>query len=121
MFFLCAVLLSLTSFCSVAQAWGTVGHDTVALIATSYLSDLAVDYFADILDGDELVDIATWADSYRYTAAGAWSAGMHYIDAEDNPPDTCHVTYPADCGTFCIVEAIANYVRPSEYEFRCTH
>ncbi|KAF8916772.1 nuclease PA3 [Mucidula mucida] len=94
---------------SVAQAWGTVGHDTVALIATSYLSDLAVDYFADILDGDELVDIATWADSYRYTAAGAWSAGMHYIDAEDNPPDTCHVTYPADCGTFYVIVMDGRY------------
>ncbi len=51
------------------------------------------------------------ADTYRYTAAGEFSAPYHYIDAEDNPPTTCGVVYSRDCGkTGCVVAAINNYV-----------
>jgi hypothetical protein len=57
-----------------------------------------------------LANVATWADSYRYTTAGAFSAPFHFIDAEDNPPSSCSVDYDRDCGSKgCSVSAIANY------------
>lgn len=59
-----------------------------------------------------LANIASWADDYRSTTAGAFSAAFHYIDAEDDPPATCDVDYDRDCGTAgCSVSAIANYTQ----------
>lgn len=57
-----------------------------------------------------MASVATWADSYRYTTAGSFSAPFHYIDAQDSPPDSCGVDYDRDCGTTgCVVAAIQNY------------
>lgn len=54
-----------------------------------------------------LVDIASWADDYRYTPAGAFSAALHYIDAEDEPPKKCNVNVNRDCSAGgCIVSAM---------------
>lgn len=107
-------LAVLLSSLQVVHAWGTLGHQTVAYIASdlvrnttrattqALLSDISSDYLAGI---------ATWADTFRSTAAGAFSAPLHYIDAQDNPPETCEVDFDRDCGEEgCIVSAIANYV-----------
>ena len=57
-----------------------------------------------------LAGVATWADSFRYTAAGRFSAPFHFIDAEDDPPTSCGVKYSRDCPVEgCIVGAILNY------------
>lgn len=32
-------------------------------------------------------------------------------DAQDNPPNSCSVTYESDCNSGCIVSAIKNMVR----------
>ena len=59
-----------------------------------------------------LANIASWADSYRSTTAGAWSAPLHFIDAEDSPPSDCNLDYDRDCGSEgCSVSAIANYTQ----------
>lgn len=51
------------------------------------------------------------ADSYRYTSEGRYSAPLHFIDAEDTPPEKCGVVFKRDCGgTGCVVAAIGNYV-----------
>ena len=96
-----------------AHAWGTVGHETVAYIASNFVKSSTKTWAQGIL-GDTstnyLANVATWADSYRYTSAGAFSAPYHYIDAEDNPPSLCNVDYNRDCGSAgCSVSAIANY------------
>ena len=58
-----------------AQAWGTLGHATVATIANNYLTTTAKGYVADILgQGVSMASIASWADNYRYTTAGKFSA-----------------------------------------------
>jgi hypothetical protein len=69
-------LLSLLS--TRAYAWGTLGHETVAYIATGLVKNDTKAWAQSILGDktpDYLVNIATWADSYRYTAAGKFSAG----------------------------------------------
>lgn len=59
-----------------------------------------------------LANVASWADSYRATTAGSWSAPLHFIDAEDNPPTSCNVDYDRDCGSSgCSVSAIVNYTQ----------
>lgn len=61
------------------------------------------------------IDIFLQADTYRYTDAGTWSAPLHFIDANDDPPSSCDVEYSRDCGdTGCVVSAIKNYVHFNE-------
>lgn len=104
----------LVSLASTAAAWGTLGHYTVALIAQNYISSDTVTYCQNILDDTSdtyLANVATWADDYRYTSEGSYSAPYHFIDAEDNPPSSCNVDYNRDCGsTGCSISALANYV-----------
>lgn len=58
-----------------AHAWGTLGHATVAAIANNYLTSTAKTYVADILGQDvSMASVASWADTYRYTTAGKFSA-----------------------------------------------
>ena len=58
-----------------ANAWGVVGHATVATIANNYLTSSAKTYVAGILGkGVTMASVASWADDYRYTTAGTFSA-----------------------------------------------
>lgn len=97
-----------------AFAWGTLGHETVAFIAQNFVAADTKVFLSSILQDtstEYLAKVATWADSFRYTKAGKFSEPFHFIDAEDNPPDSCSVTYSRDCGkSGCVVGAIQNYV-----------
>lgn len=67
--------VSILSALPCAHAWGTLGHATVATIANNYLTSTAKTYVADILgQGVSMASVASWADSYRYTTAGKFSA-----------------------------------------------
>jgi hypothetical protein len=99
---------------SKTAAWGSLGHETIALIAQDFMTPAAITFSQNIL-GDTsnvyLANVSTWADSYRVTAEGKFSAPYHFIDAEDSPPTTCNVDLQRDCGPEgCVVAAIANYV-----------
>ncbi|KAH6659881.1 S1/P1 nuclease [Truncatella angustata] len=94
------------------MAWGAMGHETVAYIATNFVASTTKTYFQSLLGDtstDYLATVSTWADSYRYTTAGKFSAGYHYIDAQDSPPSSCGVDLDRDCEGGCVVSAIANY------------
>ena len=108
-----SALLLLTS-AHQAIAWGTLGHETVAFIAQNFIAADTQVFFSSILNDSSsqyLAKVATWADSFRYTSAGKFSAPFHFIDAEDSPPDSCGVQYKRDCGASgCVVGAILNYV-----------
>ncbi|KAJ7067486.1 phospholipase C/P1 nuclease domain-containing protein [Mycena amicta] len=98
-----------------AFGWGVLGHATVAYVAQNYL-DADVAAWAKGVLGDTstsyLASIASFADTYRSTAAGAWSAPLHFIDAQDNPPSSCNVNYTRDCtAAGCVISAIANYTQ----------
>lgn len=99
-------------------AWGTLGHTTVAYLAQSYVSDSTASWAKSILSDNStsyLANIATWADSYRYTDEGEFTAPLHYIDAEDDPPNQCGVDFERDCSEEgCIVSAIANYTQRAQ-------
>ena len=96
------------------HSWGTLGHTSVAYIASNFVSPDTKIYFQALLKNNTdsyLANVATWADSFRYTAAGKFSAPFHFIDAIDNPPLSCGVKYARDCGEKgCVVAAIQNYV-----------
>ncbi|KAG8780676.1 hypothetical protein FRC12_022705 [Ceratobasidium sp. 428] len=103
-----AILFPILSLAPSALAWGALGHRAVAAVAQNYLSSTTKTWVTNIL-GDTLVNVATWADDYRSTTAGKFSSGFHYIDAGDNPPSSCSVSYTRDCAGGCIISAITNY------------
>ncbi|KAI5867591.1 S1/P1 nuclease [Durotheca rogersii] len=96
-----------------AAAWGSLGHITVAYIATDLVNDRTSAYFQDLLRNSTehyLAGVATWADSIRYTKWGRFSKDFHFIDAKDDPPAYCGVDFARDCkAEGCIVSAIQNY------------
>ncbi|KAM6477007.1 phospholipase C/P1 nuclease domain-containing protein [Trichoderma sp. SZMC 28011] len=98
-----------------ANAWGVLGHATVAYVAQHYLNAATASWAQGVLNDTSssyLASIASWADTYRTTAAGKFSAPFHFIDAEDNPPSSCNVDYDRDCGsTGCSISAMANYTQ----------
>lgn len=60
---------------SCAKSWGTLGHAVVAGIAEHYLEPETTVWIAGLLGpGVRLPSVASWADSYRYTKAGRFSA-----------------------------------------------
>ena len=108
---LLAILLAIARGVS---GWGALGHETVAYIAQDFVSSTTKTYVQNIL-GDTstsyMANAATWADSYRSTSAGSWSADLHFVDANDSPPSSCNVNYSRDCsGNKCVIGAISNYV-----------
>jgi len=104
-----ALLISLPT----SLGWGTLGHQTVAYVASNFVQPTTREFFQNIINDDTdsyLAIVATWADSFRYTAAGRFSAPFHFIDAEDDPPLICSVKYDRDCSAKgCIIGAINNY------------
>ncbi|KAI9853200.1 MAG: hypothetical protein M1838_000056 [Thelocarpon superellum] len=96
-----------------SQAWGGMGHETVAFIASSLVTTETAKYCQDLLSDTSssyLASVAPWADTFRYTKAGRFSAPYHFIDAKDDPPHSCGVDFERDCGKGgCVVQAIQNY------------
>ncbi|KAI9736404.1 MAG: hypothetical protein M1818_006137 [Claussenomyces sp. TS43310] len=103
----------LSSLSLPVDAWGGLGHKTVAFIASSFAKAETQAFFQRILNDSSTeyaANVATWADSYRYTSAGRFSEPFHFIDSLDNPPESCGVTYKRDCGVKgCVIGAIQNY------------
>jgi hypothetical protein len=106
-------LLPLAVLLPAAHAWGSLGHTTIAYIAQNFVSDKTAQYAQALLNDTSsayLANVATWADSYRSQAEGKFSGVYHYIDALDNPPESCNLDYERDCPEEgCIISAIANY------------
>ncbi|KAE8342582.1 hypothetical protein BDV24DRAFT_162472 [Aspergillus arachidicola] len=94
-----------------AACWGDLGHRTVAYLAQKYFSNEAKQLVDDLLpgnDGQDISDAAVWADKVKYTTMPA-TQPWHFLDAEDNPPESCQVSFTSDCGRRgCIVSAIQN-------------
>ena len=66
------------------NAWGSLGHTTVAYIAQNFVCDKTAKFAQRLLNDTSsayLANVATWADSYRYEAGGEFSSVYHYIDA----------------------------------------
>lgn len=89
------------------------GHITIAYIASNFVQPQTQHYFQSLLrndTGDYLANVATWADSIRYTKWGHYTGVYHFIDAKDSPPTSCSVDLDRDCkAEGCVVTAIQNY------------
>ncbi|KAI0321221.1 nuclease Le1 [Amylostereum chailletii] len=96
-----------------AFAWGALGHQTIGFVAMQFISTNTLSNVQTLLGSQfnfSLGPAATWADDVRSEAAFKFSAPFHFIDANDNPPDSCSVNLNRDRGSEgCVVSAIQNY------------
>jgi len=104
-----AGVIALVSAASLSgvNAWGNDGHEIVGSIATQFLSKEAQTLVQNVLGGQDLTSVATWADVIKEESEYRWSAPLHYI----NTPDwECSFVYDQDCSDdVCVAGAIANY------------
>ena len=86
-----------------AYAWGTEGHQVIALIAQSQLSPKAraeVDRLLAQESGATLASVSTWADEHRNPSTAPW----HYVNF---PRGDCIYDEQRDCTDGrCVVAAI---------------
>ena len=84
-------------------AWGTQGHQVIALLAEQQLSSqarLEVTRLLALEPGETLASISTWADEQR----SPQTAARHYVNF---PRDSCSYDANRDCPDGkCVVEAI---------------
>lgn len=92
--------------------WGAKGHEAVGYIAMEFLAPNAQSFVESALadfDGS-LGPASTWADSVKKKKGYTWTAPLHYVDAEDDPPRSCSLDFDRDCADGkCILTAIANF------------
>ncbi|PTB73614.1 phospholipase C/P1 nuclease [Trichoderma longibrachiatum ATCC 18648] len=109
-----AVAFSLVSLPG-AMAWGGLGHITTAYIASNFVSNSTEAYLKQLLrsnESDYMAKVASWADSIRYTKWGRFTSTFHFIDAHDNPPESCNVDFERDSTTASIAEKLIGRGKP---------
>lgn len=75
-----AIIAAWALVAPVADAWGDVGHRTVAYLASKYLSPKATALCDDLLANDsgfDISDAACWADKIKRKMP--WTRPLHYI------------------------------------------
>jgi hypothetical protein len=95
-----------------ASAWGSLGHRTVAYLASLYFTPESNVFTNTLLNGQDISEAALFPDKVRHMPAFAYTAGWHYIDAQDDPPHQCGINITRDClpkDGGCVVSAIANH------------
>lgn len=94
------------------QAWGSLGHRTVAYLASLYFTPRSTTFTNHLLNGQDISEAALFPDKVRHMPAFAYTAAWHYIDAQDDPPRQCGINVTRDCLAAdggCVVSAIANH------------
>jgi hypothetical protein len=89
-----------------AAPWGAAGHRIIARVAESRLSQPALAEIRRLLNGQTIVDVATWADQIRNErpAASPW----HYVDIPTT--DTTYDSLRWCPGGNCVVGALERQI-----------
>jgi len=86
--------------------WGAVGHAAICNTAWELMNDAAKKASYNYLPSNEtIVDVASLADEYAETAAGKWSAHLHYVNMNKGQVE---FEMGVDCTNGCVVSAIMN-------------
>jgi len=93
-----------------AAAWNADGHAAIGVLAVEQASPDTRTALAQIfgdLSPDAIAAECTWADDFRETPAGRWSAPLHYVNID---PDSKRYSRQRDCPEdACVVEAVRRY------------
>lgn len=105
------ITLTISLLAGPTHAWGSLGHRTVAYLASMHFSPQANVFTNSLLLGQDISTAALFPDKVRHMPQFQYSAGWHFIDARDSPPRQCGINMTRDCAvaTGCVVSAIANH------------
>ncbi|KAI9142241.1 S1/P1 nuclease-domain-containing protein [Paraphysoderma sedebokerense] len=107
------LLLSLLLFIvPAAVPWGYKGHQLTAQIAQQFLNPEAESGLRTLLPNEEgdISKIASWADQIKRNRKYQHTAPLHYVDTNDDPPNSCSYQTARDCSdNKCVVSAIKDY------------
>lgn len=109
---LTAVLFVIPILLPLTTAWGSLGHRTVAYLASMHFTTRSNTFTNTLLNGQDISEAALFPDKVRHMPQFAYSAGWHFIDARDSPPRICGINMTRDCimeEGGCVVSAIANH------------
>jgi hypothetical protein len=87
-----ALLFLVISISTPSLAWGPEGHQIVADIARSHLTETTKHHIRELLGNDDLAAISTWADEVR--AQRPETFGWHFVDI---PMNTSGFSEQRDC------------------------
>ena len=111
-----AVLTSLIA--PTTLAWGSELHNTVGVVAQSFLNDNAKAQLLKILPqyNGEIRNATVWADEVKNTAVFGteylWASSFHYVSTRDYPLKNCSYDDARDCADGqCVIGAIANFTK----------
>lgn len=91
------------------NAWGKIGHASVAHIAQMRLTSRAQYHVTAILENSTMADVASWADQIKMFPEWSWSSTLHYIDILDGTQD---YKKNRDCKNLnCVDGALQNYTK----------
>ncbi|MCM1349326.1 MAG: S1/P1 nuclease [Firmicutes bacterium] len=105
--------LFVTMFVSVALAWGSKGHDTVAAIAQKHLTSTTRAAIDSILQGRSIVYWANWLDNASHTPAYAYSKTWHYKNVDEGDSYESAPANPAGDAVTAIKAQIETLSSPS--------
>eukprot|EP00049_Salpingoeca_infusionum_P009924 m.168737 g.168737 ORF g.168737 m.168737 type:complete len:301 (+) comp14483_c1_seq4:191-1093(+) len=105
-------VFALVSLMSTAvYGWGAIGHQTVAEVAQRMVSNTTNGMVTQLLQGNSMANVSTWADDVRSQPQWEWTFPLHFINT---PDQLCSYEYTRDCNfngvkDFCVAGAIMNY------------
>ncbi len=79
-------LAILSVLCVPANAWGPLGHEVPAELAQRWLNAQARDMLDELVPGESLADMSTWADRMRSNPNQFWqktAKPFHYVTVAD--------------------------------------
>ncbi len=77
------LMLALVIIANTTFAYGPIGHRTIAKIAEYYLTDTAKEQIIELLDGDGIVIVSTYADEIKSDKTYDYTQMWHYVNAKD--------------------------------------
>ncbi|MCQ8878641.1 S1/P1 nuclease [Pseudoalteromonas shioyasakiensis] len=89
----CFVAISIALTSNYAVAWGQNGHRIVGQIADNHITEQTRASLVDLLEGESLAQISTWADEMRSNPDQFWqkkSSRWHYINSPTNSAEFSH-------------------------------
>lgn len=93
-------------FASLAFSWSFRGHEIVAMIAETQLSNSTKEILSNFFP-NSFIREAAWADKVANTNEFRFTKTYHYADLPDEDP--CHYNHVRDCNGTCVVQAVLNY------------
>lgn len=109
---LAAILLSCV-FSLPVNAWWEKEHQVVAIIAHNNLSEHARQQVHQLLDGDSLASVASWADSVKSDPKWSHTKRWHYVNFADNDSPQKHIPIPAGDILWALNYAYQDLQKPS--------